>query len=69
MGPDPSQPQPELPRPFGMGTMSKPRLVAGVARTDDIQSVIDKAKRQALDLGELLEKSRKKPDGSVLNGP
>jgi hypothetical protein len=40
--------------------------VTWVARTDDIQSVIDKAKRQALDLGELQEKSRKKPEGSVL---
>ena len=66
MGPDPSQPEPKQPRPFGMDTMLKPRLVTWVARTDDLQSVIDKAKRQKLDLGELQEKSRKKPDGSVL---
>ena len=66
MGPDPSQPEPKQPRPFGMDTMSKPRLVTWVARTDDIQSVIDKAKRQDLDLGELQEKSRRKPDGSIL---
>lgn len=66
MGPDPGQPEPKQPRPFGMDAMSKPRLVSWVARTEDIQSVIDKAKRQELDLGELQEKSRKKPDGSVL---
>ena len=66
MGPDPGQPEPKQPRPFGMDTMSQPRLVTWVARSDDIQSVIDKAKQQELDLGELLEKSRKKPDGSVL---
>ena len=66
MGPDPSQPEPKQPRPFGMDTISKPRMVSWVARTDDIQSVIDKAKRQALDLGELLAKSRRKPDGSEL---
>ena len=66
MGPDATQPEPKQPRPFGMDTMSKPRLMTWVARTDDIQSVIDRAKRQELDLGELQEKSRKKPDGSIL---
>jgi len=66
MGPDPTQPEPKQPRPFDMDTLSKPRLMTWVARTDDIQSVIDKAKRQELDLGELQEKSRKKPDGSIL---
>jgi len=66
MGPDPGQPEPKQPRPFGMDTMTKPSLVSWVVRADDLQSVIDKAKRQKLDLGELQEKSRKKPDGSVL---
>jgi hypothetical protein len=66
MGPDPTQPEPKQPRPFGMDTMSKPRLMTWVVRTEDIQSVIDTAKRQGLDLGELQEKSRKKPDGSIL---
>ena len=66
LGPDPDQPEPKQPRLLGIDTMSKPRLVSWVARTDDVQSVIDKAKGQGLDLGDLLEKSRKKPDGSVL---
>jgi len=66
MGPDPGQPEPKQPRPFGMDSMSKPRLVSWVARAVDIQSVIDKAKKQSLDLGELLSKSRRKPDGSEL---
>jgi hypothetical protein len=66
MGPDPDQPEPKQPRPFGMDTMSKPRLVSWVARTDNIASVIDSAKQQSLDLGELLSKSRRKPDGSEL---
>ena len=66
LGPDPSQPEPKQPRPLGLDTMSKPRLVSWVARTDDIQSVINKAKRQELDLGDLQEKSRKKPDGTIL---
>jgi hypothetical protein len=66
MGPDLSQSEPRQPLPFGLDSLSRPRLVTWVARTDDLQSVIDKAKRQKLDLGELQEKSRKKPDGSIL---
>lgn len=66
LGPDSSQPDPGQPRPLGIDTISQARLVSWVARTDDIQSVIEKAKGQGLDLGDLLEKSRKKPDGSVL---
>ncbi len=66
MGPDPSQPDPNEPRPFGIDRMLKPRLVTWVARTDDMQSVIEAAKRQGLDLGELQERSRTKPDGTVL---
>jgi hypothetical protein len=66
IGPDRSQHEPSQPRPFGLDTMSKPRLVTWVARADNIQSVIDRAKGQKIDLGELQEKSRKRPDGSIL---
>ena len=66
MGPDPNQPRPKQPRPFGMDSILKPRLATWVARTDDIQAVIEEARRQNLDLGELQERSRTKPDGSIL---
>ena len=66
LGPDPDRPEPRQPRLLGIDTISQPGLVSWVARTDDIASVIDKAKGQGLDLGDLLEKSRKQPDGSVL---
>ena len=66
MGPDPSLPRPHEPRPFGMDTIPKPRLATWVARADDIKSVPDRARRQGLDLGEIQERSRTKPDGSIL---
>jgi len=66
MGPDPGQGEPAQPRPFGIDNASKPHLATWVARTADVQLVIDQAKRQNLDLGELQERSRKKPDGSIL---
>ena len=66
MGPDPSQPIPRQPRPFGIDTMVKPRIVTWVARTNDFESIMREARRQRLDLGELQERSRTKPDGSTL---
>lgn len=66
MGPDTGLPKPAQPRPFGIDAISKPRLATWVARADNIQSAIDTASRRGLDLGELQERSRKKPDGSVL---
>ena len=66
MGPDRSQPESPQPRPFGMDTMVKPRLATWVARTDDVQSIIDTARQHKLDLGELQAGSRQRPDGSTL---
>ncbi len=66
MGPDHSQPEPSQPRPFGIDALKEPRLVTWVARADDIQSAIGTAKRHGIDLGDLQERSRKRPDGAVL---
>jgi len=66
MGPDRSQPEPAQPRPLGIDTLSAPRLVTWVARAEDVQAVIDNARRHTVDLGELQARSRKKPDGSIL---
>jgi len=66
MGPDPGQPEPAQARPFGIDALTGPRLVTWVARADDVQSVIENARRHGVDLGELQTRSRKKPDGSVL---
>jgi Glyoxalase-like domain len=66
MGPDRNQPESQQPRPFGIDAIVKPRLATWVARTDDVQSVIAKARRHTLDLGEPQAGSRQRPDGSTL---
>jgi hypothetical protein len=66
MGPDDSARVPNQPRPFDLDDLVAPRLVTWVARSADMQTVIVKARRHGVDLGELRERSRQKPDGSVL---
>ncbi len=66
MGPDPAQPEPKQPRPFGIDGLTGARLVTWVAHTDDIPSVITAARRCDVDLGEPQERSRKRPDGTIL---
>lgn len=65
-GPDPGQPGPAAPRPFGLDTPSRARLASWVARADDLPAVVAAARREGLDLGEVQERSRERPDGSVL---
>ena len=66
MGPDESAREQSQPRPLRLDELVGPRLVTWVARSADIQTVISIARRDGVDLGELQERSRQKPDGSVL---
>jgi hypothetical protein len=66
MGPDEPARAPNQPRPFDLDDLVTPRLVTWVARSADMQTVIVTARRHGVNLGELQERSRQKPDGSVL---
>lgn len=66
MGPDEPARALNQPRPFRLDELVTPRLVTWVARSDDIQTVISTARSDGVDLGELEERSRQRPDGSVL---
>jgi len=66
MGPDEAARAQNQPRPFKLDELVAPRLVTWVARSADIQNVISTARLDGVDLGELLERSRLKRDGSVL---
>jgi len=66
MGPDEPARVPNQPRPFELDELVAPRLVTWVARSADIQTVISTARHDGVDLGDLQERSRQKPDGSVL---
>jgi hypothetical protein len=66
IGPDPDQPTPEGPRPFGIDDLSAPKLVAWAVRVENINEVVDRAKAQGYDPGPVMSMSRRRPDGVLL---
>ncbi len=66
IGPDPDQPPPSQPRPFGVDALAQPRLVAWAARTTDIDSAVASARRNGVNLGAPRDMQRATPDGAVL---
>jgi hypothetical protein len=55
-------------RPFGLDRMSVPRFVAWCARaTRPLEETMAIARAAGLDLGEILEMSRRRPDGSTFS--
>ncbi len=67
IGPDPEQPEPGIPRPFGIDDLDGARLVTWAVRSEGLDSVVDSASQAGLDLGGVLEASRNNPDGSVVS--
>lgn len=66
IGPDPDQPDPEGPRPFGIDELTEPALVAWAVRTTDIDTTIAKARAHGFDPGDATEMSRETGDGETL---
>jgi Glyoxalase-like domain len=66
IGPDPAQPDPEGPRPFGIDELTEPALVAWAVRTPDIDATIAAARVHGFDPGDAIEMSRETGDGEVL---
>ncbi|WP_410675090.1 VOC family protein [Amycolatopsis sp. cmx-4-68] len=66
IGPDPAQPDPGRPRPFGIDDLTEPALVAWAVRTTDLDATIAKARARGFDPGDALEMSRETPDGERL---
>jgi hypothetical protein len=52
--------------PFGLATLSEPRLAAWAIAVDDLESRIEAAKRDGYDPGPISDGSRELPDGSSL---
>lgn len=67
IGPDPAQPEPDAPRPFGIDELTRPRLITWCARVDGHldRLAVDLA---AVDypLGPIDAMSRRRPDGVLL---
>jgi hypothetical protein len=66
IGPDPDQPAPEQPRPFGIDDLTEPKLVAWAARVENINEVVERAKARGYDPGPVMSMSRRRPDGVML---
>lgn len=66
IAPDPDHPDPQGPRPFGLDDLKKPRLIGWAAKTSDIESRVKTARERGYDPGQVLEASRRKPDGELL---
>ncbi len=66
IAPDPDQPAPARPRPFGLDTLRGPRLVTWAARVDDVDGCVDRARAAGYDPGQVVPLARDRPDGARL---
>jgi hypothetical protein len=67
IAPDPEQPPPKTPRPFGIDGLKQSRLVAWAAKGVDIERLRDDAARKGVGLGEVISGSRRRTDGVLLS--
>jgi Glyoxalase-like domain len=66
IGPDPEQPAPNLPRPFGIDGLREPKLVTWSAKEQDLSGRVKSAASKGVTLGAIAEGSRQRPDGLLL---
>jgi Glyoxalase-like domain len=66
IGPDPAQPTPAHPRPFGIDDLPAPRIVTWAVRTDDIDALVARARADGYDPGAPTAMSRRTLDGGLL---
>ena len=67
IGPDPQQPVPDGPRPFGIDDLRQPALVAWCVRPGrPLADIIDEARAVGIELGDVSAMSRRRPDGVLL---
>ncbi len=58
IGPDPDQPTPDQPRPFGIDDLAEPRLVTWAARVTDLDEAVRRARAAGYDPGPVVSMSR-----------
>jgi hypothetical protein len=63
IGPDPEQPEPAQPRPFGVDRLSAPRLVAWAVRVADLDAAVATARSRGHDPGAARDMARVRGDG------
>jgi hypothetical protein len=66
IAPDPDQPEPSFPRPFGIGGVARGELVGWALACDDIDQAVAAARSHGYDPGEVNDGHRVGPAGTVL---
>jgi hypothetical protein len=66
IGPDPEQPEPERPRPFGLEDLTAPRIVTWALATTDLDALVASAREAGYDPGPPAAMSRRTTDGELL---
>ena len=67
IGPDPEQPTPDGPRPFGVDSQTTPALVAWCARPSrPLAEIVEQARHKGIEFGPVAAMSRLRPDGVLL---
>jgi hypothetical protein len=66
IAPDPDQPAPATPRPFGLDSLDQPRLAGWAVRCDDIDARVAHARAQGYDPGDPVELRRAAAQGPPL---
>ena len=66
IAPDPSQPPPSRPRPFGLDALVAPSLVAWAAKASDIDGRVERARAAGYDPGNVIGLGRDLADGGRL---
>jgi Glyoxalase-like domain len=67
IAPDPEQPRPAFPRPFGIDSLTQSKLVAWAAKDSNLENLTSVAAREGVELGPVVPGSRRRPDGIVLS--
>jgi hypothetical protein len=66
IGPDPEQPAPPNPRPFGIDGLKAPRVARWVVKGQNLEQLAAEASRKGIQLGEVTSGKRQRPDGVLL---
>ncbi|MFI2206238.1 VOC family protein [Streptomyces sp. NPDC020192] len=66
LGPDPEQPEPAGPRPFGVDRLTGPRTLTWAISPPDLDTAITTARARGYDPGPVRPMSRRTPDGTEL---
>jgi hypothetical protein len=66
IAPDPDQPVPAMPRPFGLDSLDHPRLVGWAIRCDGIDARVAQARAKGYDPGDAIELQRTTAQDTLL---